>query len=144
MTTAVLVWGAAPMVPTSADTPVAPISVVHAENSPVRVESAALESGSSTGLRVRYVVTNLRRQPIDRLIVTAATVNAAEEVTGTRMQAIEDRIDGRGRKEQFVVFARLVPAPGERVVFGVQAVGWSTGPEWRGVLHLAAKKTASD
>jgi hypothetical protein len=119
------------------------LDIVVADLSPVRIESAAVEAGSSTGLRVRYVVTNLRKQQIERLVLTAATVNAAQQVTSTRMQTVEDRIDGRGRKEQFVVFPRLVPAPGERVVFGVQAVGWSTGPEWRGVLRLASRTTAS-
>jgi TolB-like protein len=120
------------------------LSIVHADNSPVRIESAQIEAGSATGLRVRYLVSNLRQQQIDRLIVTAAIVNAAQEVTSTRLQAIEDRIDGRGQKEQFVVFPRLVPASGERVVFGVQAVGWSGGREWRGVLRLVSKTTASD
>ena len=128
----------------------AQLSVVHADNTPVRVESASIEAGSATGLRIRFVVTNLRKQQIDRMIVTAATVNAEQEVTSTRLQPIEDRIDGRGRKEQFVVFPGLTPAAGERVVFGVQAVGWSAGPEWRGVLRLVpgaatvAKTTVSD
>jgi hypothetical protein len=126
------------------------LSIVHADNAPVRVQSAAIEGGSSTGLRVRFVVINSKPQQIDRLIVMAATVNAAQEVTSTRMQPIEDRIEGRGRKEQFVVFPGLTPAAGERVVFGVQAVGWSAGREWRGVLRLVpggagvAKKTVSD
>jgi hypothetical protein len=129
----------------TAEPPVAELSIVQADNAPVRVESAAIEAGSATGLRVRFVVTNLRQQQIDRLIVMAATVNAEQEVTATRIQTIEDRIDARGRKEQFVVFPRLTPAAGERVVFGVQAVGWSGGSEWRGVLRLVpgSKTTAS-
>jgi hypothetical protein len=144
VTLAVLAGLSVPAARSDEDPPAVRLDIVHADNTPVRIESASIEPGSSTGLRVRYVVTNLRRQPIDRLILTAATVNAEQQVTATRMQAVEDRIDSRGRKEQFVVFARLVPAPGERVVVGVQAVGWSTGPEWRGVLRLASRTTASD
>jgi hypothetical protein len=145
-----LAWVLAASVLAGAEPPAAQLSIVEADNAPVRVQSAVIEAGSSTGLRVRFVVTNSRQQQIERLIVVAATVNAAQEVTSTRLQAIEDPIEGRGRKEQFVVFPGLVPAAGERVVFGVQAVGWSAGSEWRGVLRLvpgdapAARKTVSD
>jgi hypothetical protein len=145
-----LVWVLAASLLAGAEPAAAQLSIVQADNAPARVEAAAIEAGSSTGLRVRFVVTNSRQQRIDRLIVVAATVNAAQEVTSTRMQAIEDVIDGRGREELFVVFPGLSPTAGERCVFGIQAVGWSNGTEWRGVLRLVpgaatvAKKTVSD
>lgn len=122
---------------------VVPLSVVDTDNCPVRIQSATIEPGSSTGLRVRYVVVNLQRKGIDRLIVTAATVDGDERVTAVQIQTVQQSIDPRGRSEQFVVFPRLVPVAGERVVVGVQAVGWSTGKEWRGVVRLAPNGAVS-
>jgi hypothetical protein len=138
-----LAWVLVASVLAGAEPSAAQLSIVEADNAPVRVQSAVIDAGSSTGLRVRFVVTNSRQQQIDRLIVVAATVNAAQQVTSTRMQVIEDRIEGRGRKEQFVVFPGLVPAAGERVVFGVQAVGWRAGSEWRGVLRLVPRAASA-
>jgi hypothetical protein len=103
----------------------------------VRIQSATIEAGSSTGLRLRYLVINAKQQNIDHLIVTAAAVDGEERVTAVQVQTIEESIAGGGRKEQFVVFPGLLPASGERVVFGVLAVGWSSGQEWRGVVRLA-------
>lgn len=129
--------------PSSGQPPVA-LSISQPDRCPARIQSATIEAGSSTGLRLHYVVINTKQQNIEHLIVTAATVDGDERVTAVRVQTIEQRIDGRGRKEQFAVFPGLLPAPGERVVFGVLAVGWSSGQEWRGVVRLAARTTASD
>lgn len=126
-----------------AKAPVTLVSIVDTEDCPVRIQSAEIDPGSSSGLRVRYVVTNLQRKGIDRLIVTAATVNREQRVTTVRIQTVEEPIDARGRSEHFVVFPRLVPAAGERVVFGVQAVGWSGGKEWRGVVRLATSASTN-
>jgi hypothetical protein len=120
------------------------LSISQPDTSPVRIQSATIEPGSSSGLRLRYVVANLKQQNIEHLIVTAATVDGEQRVTSVQVQTIEERIGGGGRKEQFVVFPGLLPASGEHVVFGVLAVGWSGGQEWRGVVRLAARTTASD
>lgn len=121
------------------------LTISQADASPVRIESATIEPGGSTGLRLRYVVANLKQQNIEHLILTAAAVDGGERVTAVQVQTIEEPIAGGGRKEQFVVFPGLLPASGERVVFGVLAVGWSGGQEWRGVVRLAAARTtASD
>ena len=113
------------------------LSISQADTCPVRIQSATIEPGSATGLRLRYVVANLRQQDIEHLILTAAAVDGEQRVTAVQLQTIEEPIAGGGRKEQFVVFPGLLPASGERVVFGVLAVGWSSGQEWRGVVRLA-------
>jgi hypothetical protein len=114
------------------------VSIVATENCPIRIESAEVDPGATTGLRVRYVVANPQRTAVERIIVTAATVNREQRVTAIRIQSVEGTIEPRGRREQYVVFPQLAPTVHERVVFGVQAVGWSGGKEWRGVLHLAS------
>jgi len=120
------------------------LSIAQDDTCPALIEAATIEPGGSTGLRVRYIVANLRHQKIDHLILTAAAVDGEQRVTAVQVQTIEEPIAGEGRKEQFVVFPGLLPASGERVVFGVLAVGWSGGREWRGVVRLAARTTASD
>jgi len=114
------------------------LSIVEAEKCPVRVQAAALEPGSATGLRVRYTVSNTQGTKVVHLVVTAATVSSDERVTAVRVQTVDASIEPRGRSEQYVVFPKLTPSVGERVVFGVQAVGWSDGREWRGVVRLAS------
>jgi hypothetical protein len=128
--------GAAPLGQTG--TPKTLLSVVDTDDCPVRIQSAEIDPGTSAGLRVRYIVNNLHRKTIERVILTAATVNRDEQVTSIRIQTVEEPIDPQGRSEHFVVFTRLVPVAGERVVFGVQAVAWTGGREWRGVVRLAS------
>jgi hypothetical protein len=134
-------FGAAPLGQTAP--PKAPLSVVDTDDCPVRIHAAEIDSGSSAGLRVRYIVANLERKTIERLILTAATVNRDEQVTSIRIQTVEKTIAAQGRSEHFVVFPRLVPGAGERVVFGVQAVAWTGGREWRGVVRLASASFAN-
>lgn len=113
------------------------VSIAASEGCPVRIESAQLEAGSAVGTRVRFIVYNPQRRAVQRLIVTAATVDGDQRVTGIRVQSIEEPIAARGKSEQIALFTNLFPAKGERVVFGVQAVGWGGEREWRGVVRLA-------
>jgi hypothetical protein len=117
------------------------VSVVASEGCPVRIESAQLEPGSAAGTRVRFTVHNPQRRAVHRLIVTAATVDGDHHVTAIRLQSIEELIAARGKAEQIALFPNLFPARGERVVFGVQAVGWGGDREWRGVVRLASFAT---
>jgi hypothetical protein len=117
------------------------VTIAASEGCPVRVESAQLEEGSAAGTRVRFVVHNPQRRAVQRLIVTAATIDRDQRVTAIRVQAIEGPIAARGRSEQIALFNNLYPATGERVVFGVQAVGWGGDREWRGVLRLTSLTT---
>jgi hypothetical protein len=82
-------FGAAPLGQTAP--PKAPLSVVDTDDCPVRIHAAEIDSGSSAGLRVRYIVANLERKTIERLILTAATVNRDEQVTSIRIQTVERR-----------------------------------------------------
>jgi hypothetical protein len=120
-----------------------PIVIAEAEGCPVRLESAQLEPGSAAGLRIKYVVHNPQGKAAARLIVTAATVDRNQRVTAVRFASVNDVIEPRTRSEHFVIFQRLVPAAGERIVVGVQAVGWSGGHEWQGVVRLAAANSVT-
>lgn len=133
-----LIVGPASSLPAQPAPRVPQLSIVEADKCPVRIQAAAIEPGSAAGLRVRYSVFNPQGQKVSRLVITAATIGRDERVTAVRVQAVEEPIEPRGRSEQFVVFAKLTPAAGERVVFGVQAVGWSDGREWRGVVRLVS------
>jgi hypothetical protein len=120
-----------------------PIVIAEAEGCPVRLESAELERGSATGLRIKYVVHNPQQKTAARLLVTAATVDRSQNVTDVRLAAVDAAIGPRSRSENFVTFPKLVPVAGERLVVGVQAVGWRGGDEWRGVVRLAAAAAAT-
>jgi hypothetical protein len=114
-----------------------PIAIAEAESCPVRLETARLEPGSANGLRIKYVIHNPQGKTAERLIVTAATVDRNQQVTAVRIASIDEAIEPRSRTERFVTFPKLVPVADERLVVGVQAVGWSGGSEWRGVVRLA-------
>jgi hypothetical protein len=118
-----------------------PVAIAVSEGCPVRIESVHLEASSAAGTRVRFVVHNPQRRTIQRLIVTAATVDSDHRVTAIRVQLIEEPIAGRGKSEQIALFTNLFPEKGERVVFGVQAVGWDGDREWRGIVRLASATT---
>jgi hypothetical protein len=109
----------------------------------VRLESAQFEPGSAAGLRIKYVVHNPHGKTVARLIVTAATVDRNERVTAVRLASVDDVVEPRSRSEHFVTFQKLVPTAGERIVVGVQAVSWSGGSEWSGVVRLVAADTLS-
>lgn len=117
------------------------VSIAAAEGCPVRVESAQLERGSASGIRVRFVVHNPQKRAVQKLVVTAATLDRDGRVTAVRMQTTEEIIDARARREQLVVFDNLHPGPGERVVFGVQAVSLGGHKEWTGAVRLASAAT---
>jgi hypothetical protein len=118
-----------------------PVVIAEAEGCPMRMESAQLEPGSATGLRIRYVVQNPQGKKAARLVVAGATIDRNQQVTAVRFMSVDDVIDPRSRSEHFVTFQKLVPIEGERVVVGIQAVGWSNGSEWSGALRLAAADT---
>jgi hypothetical protein len=118
-----------------------PIVIAEAEGCPVRLESAQVEPGNAAGLRIKYVVHNPHGKPAARLIVTAATVDRNQQVTAVRFASVDDIVEARSRSEHFVIFQKLVPAADERIVVGVQAVSWTGGNEWRGVVRLVASDT---
>jgi hypothetical protein len=118
-----------------------PIVIAAAEGCPVRLESAQVEPGNAAGLRIKYVVHNPQRKPAARLIVTAATVDRNQRVTAVRFASVYDVLEPRSRSEHFVTFQRFAPSANEHVVVGVQAVSWTGGHEWRGVVRLVASDT---
>ena len=136
--TIVLLFGSAGILTGGAG---APVVIAEAEGCPVRLESAALEPGNATGLRIKYVVHNPQGKTAARLIVAAATVDRNQRVTAVRFVSVDDLIEPRSRSVRFVTFQKLVPIEGERLVVGIQAVGWSGGSEWTGVVRLAAANT---
>jgi hypothetical protein len=138
--TLVLLFGAAGVLTGRVRTPVV---IAEAEGCPARLESAQLEPGSATGLRIRYVVHNPQGKKAVRLILAAATVDRNQQVTAVRLASADDVIEARSRSEHFVTFQKLVPVEGERLVVGIQAVGWSGGTEWSGVVRLASADTVT-
>jgi hypothetical protein len=120
-----------------------PVVIAEAEGCPVRLESAQLEPGSATGLRIKYVVHNPQGKKAARLILAAATVDRNQQVTAVRLASVDDMLEARSRSEHFVTFRKLAPIEGERLVVGIQAVGWSSGSEWSGVVRLAAADIVS-
>jgi hypothetical protein len=118
-----------------------PLVIAQADGCPVRLESAQLEPGSAAGLRIKYVVHNPQGKPAARLIVTAATIDRNQRVTAVRFASVEDTVEPRSRSEHFVTFQKFAPSANERVVVGVQAVSWTGGNEWRGVVRLVASDT---
>jgi hypothetical protein len=119
----------------------APIVIAEADGCPVRLESAQLEPGSAAGLRIKYVVHNPQGKPAARLVVTAATIDRNQQVTSVRFASVEDVVEPRSRSEHFVTFQKFAPSADERVVVGVQAVSWTGGNEWRGVVRLVPTNT---
>lgn len=138
--TATLLFGSAGPL---AGQPVPMVYIADADDCPVRLESARLETGSASGLRIKYLVHNPQRKVATHLVLTAATVDRDDRVTSVRIQTVDEPIQGRTRSEQFVVFPKLVPIAGERLVVGVQAVRWERGGEWRGVVRLASAAAVS-
>jgi hypothetical protein len=136
--TTVLLLGSAGVVRGRVESPVV---IAEAEGCPVRLESAQVEPGSAAGLRIKYVVHNPQGKPAARLIVTAATVDRNQQVTAVRFASVGDVVEARSRSEHFVTFQKFAPSANERVVVGVQAVSWTGGNEWRGVIRLVASDT---